>query len=52
MSEPIWNCAICGEYVSLQDAKTDGNGRAVHEGCLVKKLHEASTTEDQESLQS
>ena len=52
MSEPILSCAICGKLVPLGEAKTDGNGKAVHEDCLVQKFRESALTEDQESLQS
>jgi hypothetical protein len=34
----ILNCVICGEPISLNESKTDGDGGAVHEKCIVAKL--------------
>lgn len=31
-------CSICGEPVNLQTAKSDGDGKAVHEECYVQKI--------------
>ncbi len=38
MSESILTCAICGKFVDLPLAKTDGGGKAVHEECYVETL--------------
>jgi hypothetical protein len=34
---PILQCAICDKSISLGHAKTDGDGKAVHEDCLVPR---------------
>jgi len=31
-------CPICGEPVCLEEAKTDEDGRAIHEDCYVVNL--------------
>jgi hypothetical protein len=31
-------CSICNRTVSLSDAKTDEDGKAVHENCYLLKL--------------
>jgi hypothetical protein len=38
MSRPIVTCRICGKLVPVEDAKTDGNGKAVHEVCIATEL--------------
>ena len=35
MPESILNCVICGKPVALAEAKTDADGKAVHEECLL-----------------
>jgi len=35
---PLIACAICGQPVDISEAKTDGEGRAVHEECFVSKV--------------
>jgi hypothetical protein len=37
MSEPIL-CAICAKPVPLEEGKTDGDGKAVHETCYAAML--------------
>jgi hypothetical protein len=32
------NCSICGKPVDIKTAKTDENGKAVHEGCYAAML--------------
>ena len=32
------NCSICNEPVEVETAKTDENGKAVHEDCYVRIL--------------
>ena len=32
------NCPVCNESVELKNAKTDGNGKAVHEECFLRSL--------------
>ena len=32
-------CPICNQPVWLNEAKTDEEGRAIHEGCYVAKIH-------------
>jgi hypothetical protein len=32
-------CSICNQPVWLNDAKTDEDGQAIHEGCYVTKIH-------------
>jgi hypothetical protein len=34
---PILKCAICDKSMSLGHAKTDSDGKAVHEDCLVPR---------------
>jgi hypothetical protein len=36
--EPIHNCWICGNQVSLENCNTDENGQPVHEDCYIAKL--------------
>lgn len=31
-------CPICKRPVSLEQCKTDEDGRAIHEGCYVRKI--------------
>jgi hypothetical protein len=31
-------CRICGKPVRLESAKADGEGKAVHEECYVRKV--------------
>jgi hypothetical protein len=31
-------CSICNEPVNLRTAKSDENGRAVHEECYIQKI--------------
>ncbi len=38
MATLILNCVICGEPVPINKSKTDGNGGAVHEKCIVAQL--------------
>ena len=35
---PLPNCSICNEPVEVETAKTDENGKAVHEDCYVRVL--------------
>jgi hypothetical protein len=35
MFGPIVECAVCGSVMPLEDAKTDSDGRAVHEDCRL-----------------
>ncbi len=53
---PQWQpvCLICGSQVSLEQAKTDEGGRAVHECCyLLKiKLQESSSQFHVDSVRS
>ena len=39
-------CAICGEPVVMEDAKTDDNGGIVHEDCYVRNVVEGPVTEE------
>ena len=32
------NCSICNEPVELKTAKTDEDGKAVHEDCYVQRM--------------
>ena len=32
-------CPVCNEAVDLTVAKTDEDGRAIHEECYLQKLH-------------
>jgi hypothetical protein len=32
-------CPICNQPVWLNEAKTDEDGQAIHEGCYVAKIH-------------
>ena len=32
------NCSICNERVELETAKTDEDGKAVHEDCYVQRM--------------
>jgi hypothetical protein len=32
------SCAICGEALALEDAKTGDQGEMVHEDCYVKSV--------------
>jgi hypothetical protein len=36
--EPEINCSICNKPVSLQTARTDEVGRAVHQECYLLKV--------------
>jgi hypothetical protein len=38
MLQPIFECAICGKPVSLEESKVDAVGKAVHEDCYVSKI--------------
>jgi hypothetical protein len=38
MSDSILYCSICGKPISIEEAKTDGYGHAVHETCIVIRL--------------
>jgi len=31
-------CAICRQPVSLENAKTDNDGKAVHESCYARQM--------------
>jgi len=35
MTKPLLTCSLCGKPVSLEDAKTDAVGKAVHEDCYT-----------------
>jgi hypothetical protein len=36
--QPFWHtCHLCNESVNLQTAKSDENGKAVHEECYIQK---------------
>jgi|HubBroStandDraft_4_1064222.scaffolds.fasta_scaffold1920052_1 hypothetical protein len=35
MPAPVLNCVICGKPVALADAKTDADGKALHEECSL-----------------
>src|SRR5713101_5227949 len=37
-SHALIKCAICGNPISLEDAKVTENGKPVHEECYVAKL--------------
>lgn len=34
----VLSCSICRQPVPLETAKTDGNGRAIHEECYIMSL--------------
>jgi hypothetical protein len=34
-AKPTFNCWICNKPINLEKAKTDENGKAVHEECYV-----------------
>ena len=36
----ILNCVICGNPASVEDAKTDANGKAVHQECFIASLRD------------
>jgi len=38
-------CPVCNEAVDLTVAKTDEDGRAIHEECYLRKLHAKGTPE-------
>ena len=38
MTGSILTCVICGKPVLLQDARSDGDGKPVHEDCYIKSL--------------
>jgi hypothetical protein len=31
-------CRICHQQIRIEDAKTDGDGRAVHDECYAREL--------------
>ncbi len=31
-------CAICTEFVNLEESKTDERGQAIHEECYVQRV--------------
>ena len=37
-------CSICNEPVEIKSAKTDENGKAVHEDCYVRVMRLKSIT--------
>jgi hypothetical protein len=39
-------CAICNEWVELENSKTDEDGQAIHEECYLQKLHNEAVTDD------
>lgn len=46
-------CSLCHEPVSLETAKADHDGKAVHEDCYAQKLQAASNSGgDQKSDES
>jgi hypothetical protein len=45
-------CRICHQPVVLNEAKTDEDGKAVHEGCYVTKIHLVQSRGDQTVAQS
>jgi len=38
MPHPILTCRVCGKLVPVEEAHTDGYGRAVHEDCIASEL--------------
>ena len=38
MPHPLPRCAICQEPVRLETAKTDEDGKPVHEDCYLQRL--------------
>jgi len=38
------NCSICNEPVDLKTAKTDEDGKGVHEGCYVDRMRRDPVT--------
>jgi len=47
MSTPVSHvprCHLCNKLVPLEFAKTDENGRTVHEGCYLLKIRAESAT--------
>jgi len=45
--EPTVRCFICGRSVTLELSKTDEGGKAVHEGCYLRKTLSKSRTMDE-----
>ena len=43
---PTLFCRICGKPVSVETAKTDGDGKAIHEECYVLKVKLENATDD------
>jgi hypothetical protein len=41
-SLPALICRICGKPLAIESAKTDAEGKAVHEACYVGRLTEQS----------
>ena len=41
-SVPTLICRICGKPLAIESAKTDAEGKAVHEACYVGRLTEQS----------
>ncbi len=35
--QPLF-CRICGKPVAVETTKTDGDGKAIHEACYLKKV--------------
>ena len=48
-THPKINCSICGKPVDLETAKTDDDGKAVHEECYVLRLAPKQATQSQQS---
>src|SRR5207302_8428645 len=44
------HCPVCNKDVSLEAAKTDEDGRALHEECYILKLHLWEATQSEHWL--
>jgi hypothetical protein len=44
--QPRIDCPICNQPIDLQtDTCTDENGKAVHQDCYMKRLHQGNSSE-------
>ena len=37
-AQPQFNCSICNKPVEIATAKTDHNGKVVHDECYIRNL--------------
>jgi len=45
-------CYVCGKPVTLEQARTDGQGRVLHSGCLPGKLATDGSDSNPSSIRS